>query len=363
MPIVNAVKNESLNRLIKNEPQLAAVLRTGDLAKGRILSKTSKAVFVDLGRYGTGVIYGLELLNAKNMLKSMAIGDELTAKVAEAENEQGYTELSLTAASKQKSWDEIKELKEKDEVLKVKISGYNSGGLMAEIRQLQAFLPVSQLASDHYPRVTDGDKAKIIEELKKLVGSELNVKIIDLNFRTNKLIISEREASEEGIKSLLKNYEAGQIIDGIVSGVADFGAFVKFADNTKVEGLIHLSELDHRLINNPKEVLKVDEPVKVKIIEIKDGRVSLSLKALKPDPWLKVEEKYKAGETVTGTVYKFNPFGAFINLDAEIQGLIHISEFGGMEEMKSKLSVGQSYKFTIDSVKPEEKRLILKLKS
>lgn len=363
MAIANVIKNESLTRLIKNEPQLSSVLKTGDLAKGKILLKTSKAVFVDLGRYGTGVIYGLELLNAKNMIKNMAVGDDLTAKVAEAENEQGYIELSLTAASKQKSWEEVRELKEKDEALKVKISGYNSGGLMAEIRQLQAFLPVSQLASDHYPRVTDGDKAKIIEELKKLVGLELNIKIIDLNFRTNKLIISEREASEEGVKSLLKNYAVGQIVDGIVSGVADFGAFVKFVDNTKVEGLIHLSEIDHRLIDNPKEVLKVDEAVKVKIIDIKDGRVSLSLKALKPDPWLKVEEKYKAGEIISGTVYKFNPFGAFINLDAEIQGLIHISEFGGMEEMRSKLSVGQAYKFMIDSVKPEEKRLILKLKS
>lgn len=362
MVIANGVKNESFSRLIKNEPQLAVVLKNGDLVKGKILSKTSKAVFVDLGRHGTGVIYGLELLNAKNMLKSMAVGDELTAKVAETENEQGYVELSLTAASKQKSWEEVRELKEKDEVLKVKISGHNSGGLMAEICQLPAFLPVSQLASEHYPRVTDGDKMKIIEELKKLVGVEMNVKIIDLNFRTNKLIISEREASEEGVKSLLKNYEIGQVVDGIVSGVADFGAFVKFTDNTKVEGLVHLSEIDHRLIDNPKEILKVDEPVKVKIIEIKDGRISLSLKALKPDPWLKVEEKYKAGETVSGTVYKFNPFGAFINLDSEIQGLIHVSEFGGVEEMKNKLALGQSYKFIIDSIKPEEKRLILKMK-
>jgi len=151
-------------------------------------------------------------------------------------------------------------------------------------------------------------------------------------------------------------------VDGIISGVANFGAFMRFADNPQIEGLIHISEIDYKLIENPKDVVKVDEPVKAKIVEIKDGRVSLSLKALKDDPWLKVEERYKAGDAVRGTIFRFNPFGAFVNLAGDIQGLIHVSEFGGVEEMKKALEAGKAYDFTIEMLKPQERRLILKLK-
>lgn len=357
----NPAKNEAVIRLIKANTQLAAALKEGELIGGRVLAKEPRALYVDLERYGTGIVYGVELMNARNIVKNLKPGDQVSVKVVDPENEDGYVELSLTEAHKQQSWEDVREMKERDEVLTVKIKNCNSGGLIADINKLPAFLPVSQLTSEHYPRIVDADKAKIAEELRKLVGQELKVKIIDFNPRTNKLIISEREAVEENIKSLLGNYEIGQVVDGVISGVADFGAFVRFTDNPRIEGLVHLSELDHRLIENPKEVVKVDDIVKVKIIDIKDGRVSLSLKALKTDPWEKVEEKYKADQEVEGTVYKFNPFGAFVNLDEQIQGLIHVSEFGGVEEMKNRLTIGETYRFLIDSLKPEEKRLILKM--
>lgn len=360
--MVNSVKNETLLRIVKNQPQLATPLRVGDLVKAKVLEKTGKTLYLDLDRFGTGIVYGTEYLNARQTIKNLKTGVEVSAKVVEPENEDGYVELSLAEAHKQRSWDEVKEIKDRDEIIKVKIAGRNSGGLITVISGIAAFLPVSHLASEHYPRVAEADRSKIAEELQKLVGSELSVKIIDLNSRSNKLIISEREAVEEGIKGLVGNYQVGQTVDGVISGIADFGAFVRFVDNPKVEGLIHLSELDHRLIDSPKEVVKVDELVKVKIIDIKEGRISLSLKALKPDPWQTVQEKYQAGQTIKGTVHKFNPFGAFISLDSEIQGLIHVSEFGGVEEMKSKLTLGETYEFMIDSLKPEEKRLILKMK-
>ncbi len=218
------------------------------------------------------------------------------------------------------------------------------------------------MANEHYPRVSDGERSKILDELRKLVGEELAVKVIDFNPRNDKLIVSEREAAEQNIKELLNQYKEGSEIEGVISGTADFGAFVKFVDNPAIEGLIHISELDHRLIENPRDAVKIGEQIKAKIIEIKDGRVSLSLKALKPDPWEKVEKKYKQGKEAEGTVNKFNPFGAFIDLDPEIQGLIHISEFGSDEEMKKRLEAGKTYKFIIEAVKPEEKRISLKLK-
>ncbi len=349
-------------QLLKSESNVVSIFKQGDLVDGKFIKKTPKAAYLDMGAFGTGIVYGIELMNAQEVLKEAKPGDVITGKIIDIENEDGYVELSLREVGKQRSWQEVKELKEKGDVIDIKITGANSGGLMTELNSLKAFLPVSQLASSHFPKVDDGDKAKILEELKKLVGMEMKAKIIDVNPRNNKLILSEREIVNENVKELLNKYKVGDIVDGVIGGVADFGAFFQFTDNPSIEGLIHISELDHRLIENPKEVVKVGESVKAKIVEIKDGRVSLSLKALKPNPWDKVEEKYKAGEEYSGTILRFNPFGAFVGLDSDIQGLIHVSEFGSIDEMKKQIEVGKSYTFKIDSVKPAEKRIILKLK-
>jgi len=349
-----------LSQMIKAEPNLISFLRGGDLIEAKFLKKTPQAAYFDLGKFGTAILYGLELANARNMLKSLKVGDGVTAKILNLENENGLVEISLASALQQKNWQELKELMERDEVLTVKIIGANSGGLIANINEIKSFLPVSQLANEHYPRVDSGEKNKILEELRKLVGREMGVKIIDLNPRTNKLIISERGATEQSIKELVGQYKVGDIVDVIISGMADFGVFVRFADNPAIEGLIRIFEINHRLINNPKEALNINEAVKAKIIEIKDGRVFLSLKALKPDPWESAQEKFKEGEEATGIVYEFNPFGAYINLEHGLQGLIHVAEFGSLEEMNKNLEIGKSYRFIIESIKPEEKRIILK---
>ncbi|MBN2197921.1 S1 RNA-binding domain-containing protein [Candidatus Wolfebacteria bacterium] len=351
-----------ISQLIKNEPELVSFLKEGDLTEAVLLKKTPRAVYFDLNKFGTGLIYGAELMNARGILKDLKIGDSIPAKIVSIDNEEGFVELSLTGAQKQKNWRELKEIKEKDETLTVKIIGANSGGLVANIDSIKAFLPVSQLAPENYPRVESGDKNKILEELKKFVGKEIEVKIIDLNSRNNKLIISEKGVNEENIKELINKYNVGDVIEGVVSGIADFGAFIKFNDNLAIEGLIHIAELDHRLIDSPNEVVKVNEQIKAKIIEIKDDKIFLSLKALKDSPWENVEEKIKQGQEISGTVYKFNPFGAYIDLKEGFQGLIHVTEFGSIEEMEKKLEIGKEYDFIIDSIKPEEKRITLKLK-
>jgi len=352
----------ALTHLTKVDPSLFAVLKSGDIVDVKLLYRKSKSAYFDLGKYGTGIVYGAEFSNASEVLKALKVGDTVHAKVVDQENDEGLVELSLSQATKQKAWQEVKNLQEAGEIITVKIGGANSGGLVADVADMKAFLPVSQLASNHYPQVEDGDKGKILEELKKFVGQELKVKIIDVNPRTNKLIISEREITSANVKDLLAKYSVGDVVEGIISGVADFGAFVRFADNPDIEGLIHISELSHKLIENPKEIVKVNDAIKAKILEIKDGRVSLSFKALTLDPWQKADEKYKADTDVLGMVTKFNPFGAFIGLDSDIQGLIHISEFGSVEEMQKQLEIGKSYMFHIASVKPQEKRIILKLK-
>jgi len=356
-------RNSPLMKMVKTEPEMFSILKEGDLVEAAFLEKKGNEVYFDLGKFGTGIVYGREFNNAREIVRNLKPGEVLHAKVAEIDSETGYTELSLTEADKQKVWQEFKEMKEKDEVLKVEITTANTGGLIAEINGTKAFLPVSQLSNQHYPRVLDNDKDKIFEELKRFVGEELEVKIMTVNPKSNKLIISEREISDKSVQKVLEDYKVGGKVKGVISGVADFGAFVKFEDHPEVEGLIHISELDHRLVENPKEIVKVGEEVEAIITEIKDGRVSLSLKALKPDPWKDLEEKFKEGQEVKGEPFKYNPFGAFVNIEgADVQGLIHVSEFGSVDEMKEKIELDKKYTFIIDSLKPEEKRLILKLK-
>ncbi len=362
---MNSVKpgqNILIAQFLKNDPNFLATLKVGDLVEGKVLEKSSKMLTVDLGRFGTGAVYRGELQNAKEIVKSLDVGDPVHGKVVSIDNEEGMIELSLSQADKQKAWTDAQELMGKEEAFKIKITGFNKGGLMAELKGLTAFLPVSQLSNDHYPKVSIEEKGKILEALQAFVGQEFEVKLIEANPRTNKLIISERAARELSAKELAKNYAVGQVIEGVVSGVADFGVFVKFADNPALEGFIHVSEIDYKIIENPKEFVKVDEAVKAKIVDIKDGRISLSLKALKDNPWDKVQEFYKDGDEVRGTVYLFNPFGAVVTLEHGLQGQLHVTDFGGVAEMKKQIAAGQEYDLVIQEVKPQEKRIVLKLK-
>ena len=347
--------------MLKNNPGLMPILREGELVSVVLTEKANKAVYFDVPRIGTGVIYGVELINAKSILKNLEVGDKVTAKVILPENQDGFIELSLVEAGKQKAWQELKEIKDTDQMIDAKVVGSNAGGLLLEVNGVQGFLPASQLSNDNYPQNESGDRQQITDDLKKFVGQEIKVKIISLNPRTNKLIFSEREIGSENAKELLTKYAEGDVVPGIISGVADFGAFVKFADQPEIEGLIHISELSHNMIDNPKEVVSIGDMVQAKIVEIKEGRVSLSLKALQEDPWDKAADHFKGGDQVKGVIYKLNPFGAFVKLPNDLMGLIHVSEFGSVDELKKNLEPGKEYNFNIESVKPTEKRIVLKL--
>ncbi len=352
--------NSPLTALFK-EPGALAPLKNGELVNASYIGKTQHAHFFDLGRAGTGIVYGLELMNAYDVVKAIKPGDVILAKIVDAENEEGYAELSINETSKHKAWQEIQDMQDQGLAVKLMIVNANTGGLVGMLHDIKAFLPVSQLTPDHYPRVTDGDRLKILDELKKFVNTELTVKVIDFNARTGKLIVSERGVLDENMKEQLGKYAVGQTVDVTVSGVADFGVFVKFADNPNVEGLIHISELDHRLIEDPREAVATGDALKAQITEIKDGRVSLSLKALKANPWDTVGEKYKEGQEVQGTVHRFNQLGAVVKIDADFQGLIRAADFGGTEEMEKAVTVGAAGTFVIEAIKPAEKRIMLKM--
>lgn len=354
-------QNPVLVQILKNELPANRV-REGDVAEVTLIKKLAREAYFDLGKFGTGIIYGVEFLNARDILKNLNPGDKIAAKILDLDGDRGYAELSLAEAGRQRMWQQVTEFQEAGEIVKMKVTGANSGGVTGNLMDLRAFLPISQLSNDHYSKISEGDRQKNIEELKKYIGEEFSVKIINANPRANKLIVSERETVNANVKELLAQYQVGQTVDGIVSGLADFGIFVRFADNPQIEGLVHISEIDHRIIDSPKETVKLNEAIQVKIIDIRENRVFLSRKALKADPWEKVTDHFKAGDVVKGKVYKYNPFGATIDLEHGLQGMIHVSEFGSLDEMKAALVLGSTYDFSIDSVKPEEKRMALKLK-
>jgi len=363
------MKNE-LSKLSANSNPLS----TGSTVEGKVVARDRSSLYIDLGIYGTGVIYGREFYNAKDVIESLEIGDKVSAKIIDLENDQGYRELSLRDVTKEMSWQRLKDLKGSGQIVSIRVTGVNKGGLLTTLEGIQAFLPVSQLAPEHYPRVADADKQKILKELQKFIGQTIEVKVLDLLAEENKLILSEKAKSEEKTKEILKNYSKGDVIEGEVTGIADFGAFVKFplSENpeSQIEGLIHISELDWQLVESPSEVVKVGEKIKAQVINISNGQIFLSLKSLKANPWEEIEKQFKKGDVIKGKVSKFSAFGAFVEVMPKIRGLCHISEFsaqggsapgGEKEKMEELLKIGETYEFEVLTVEPKEHRMSLKL--
>jgi len=356
-----------MKQLLADEKNKIKIPQVGDLVEGTVVDIGKQTMYLDLGPVGTGIIYGRELQDGFGTLKTIKPGDKIKATVIDAENEEGYIELSLRTASYELAWEDIYKKLKDAEIITVKIREANRGGLIAEIYGIKAFLPVSQLANEHYPRVEEGDKSQILGLLNKFVNHDLKVKIIDANKEEEKLIVSEKETYAAQEKEAISRLKAGDAIEGMISGVVDFGAFVKFTTlsdtemegKKELEGLVHISELAWQLIENPRDIIKVGDRVKAKIIGIDGTRISLSIKALKVDPWDVIP--YKVGDIVDGKVHKITPYGAFVYLNKDIHGLIHISELGSIEEAKSRLAVGRSEKFKIISLEPKEHRMGLTL--
>ncbi len=348
---------------IKDEPTPFAI---GSTIEGTVVARDRSSLFVDLGIFGTGIIFGREFYEVKDVIKNLKIGDKIYAKIVEMENEEGYKELSLKDATKEISWQKLEEMKKDGTILKVKITGVNKGGLLTSLDNIPAFLPVSQLSPENYPRVIDADKQKILKELQKFISKTLEVKILDLMAQENKLILSEKAKTEEKMKGILKDYKKDDIIKGEITGIADFGVFIKFplsdeSSEAGIEGLIHISELDWQLVENPAEVVKIGQIVKAQIININNNQVFLSLKSLKKNPWEEIEKKYKKGDIIKGKVIKFSSFGAFIEILPKIRGLCHISEFGSQKKMEESLEINKNYNFEVLLIEPKEHRMSLKL--
>jgi len=354
--------NSTMDKLLASG-DLPSIPKVGDIVEGRVVSVSKNEIFLDIDGLTTGVVRGRELIDESGMYSSLKQGDVAQATVVELENENGEMELSFRQAGHKKAWDNLTALKNEGKIISVPVTDANKGGLMISVGRIEGFLPVSQLTVEHYPRVEGGDKNRILELLRRFTNQSLRVKVIDVNESENKLIVSEKAAWEDKQQAVLAKYKVGDMIEGVVTGVVDFGAFIEFDD--KLEGLVHISELAWQRIDDPRDVIQVGDKVKVKIISIDGSKVSLSIKVMKEDPWKKAVQKYKIGQQVKGKVLKINPFGVFVELDKDIHGLAHISELseGRISDPSEIVKIGDTLKFKILSVEPENHRLGLSIRA
>lgn len=327
------------------------------LVEGPVILVEKSSVYVDLAPFGTGIIYGREFINAKDVIKKISLGDIIKAKIVDVENEDGYVELSLKEAKQALAWNEAEKAIKAKTILNLEVKDANKGGLMLEWQGIVGFLPASQLKTDHYPRVLDSDKDKILKELKKLVGQHISVMIISTLPKEGKLIFSEKDNNPEEKKEILSKYNVGDNLDCVIAGIVDFGVFLKLEDG--LEGLVHISELDWGLVEDPRSMFKVGETVKAKVIEIKNGKVSLSIKALKENPWNEFEGKLKKGDIIKGVVIKYNKHGALVSIKEGVAGLVHNSTFPTEAKLREKLELGKNYNFQITLFEPKDQKMTL----
>lgn len=352
-------KNEtiSMEDLLAEYDEKAKPIAENDIIEGTVVSVTKAGIWLDLGVYGTGLAVGNEAAEAG--YKDSMPGDKITASVIVPEMEEGYALLSLKKASREKIWEKLTEVKDSGELVKVKPFDANKGGLLIEFEGVKGFLPVSQLSTEHYPRVSDKDE--ILNRLSNLVGQTLNVIVLDVDKKEGKLIFSEKEAKKDQISEVIGKLEVGQKVKGKVTGVVDFGIFMNIDG---IEGLVHISEISWDRVEDPAKFAKVGDEIEVMIIGKEQDKVSLSLKRLTEDPWAKEVSHIKVGDEIEGEVTRITPFGAFVKVSKSVEALVHISELSEdhIANPSEVVEVGKKYTFKVISVDIDNHKLALSLK-
>ena len=334
----------------------------GSLVEGEVIDIFGNKILVDLSGVAVGMISGKESHDSGGTLTNLKSGDRISSYVIAEEDEEGYFVLSLRRASQEKTWRKFMKAFETGEVITVTISEANKGGLLVMVDGIKGFIPVSQLAPMHYPRVDSANASLILSRLQKLVGLQIKAKIINVDQIGGKLILSEKAAFEDQRAEALKGLKAGSVVHGVVSGIVKFGIFVAFDG---LEGLVHISEIEWGHVKDPISYGKIGDQVDVQIIGIEGDKISLSMKRLMPDPWQKAAQKYTVGTVVKGKVDRITQFGVFLKLEDDISGLIHLSEFSD-EDAKDPhklVKLGQMLEAKIIAIDPEDHRIGLSLKA
>jgi ribosomal protein S1 len=345
------------------EKDTIKIPQIGDVIKGKVITASKSEVKLDIDGVLMGIVRGPEMYNEVPEFTDLKPGDEVEAAVIDEENEKGLLELSFRLVGQEKAWVNLRQALKDKTTVKVKIIDANKGGLLSRYCQIDGFLPVSQLAPDNYPRISGGDKSKILEKLKSFVGQEFEVTVMTLSEEDNKIIFSEKDVWNKKQKPALDKYKIGLTVEGKITAITNFGVFVSFGEN--IEGLIHISELAWQRIDSPSEMYKVGDKITAEIISIDGAKVFLSAKKLLKDPWLEASAKYQIGQVVTGTILKVNPFGLFVKLDDEIHGLAHVSQLSvnAKDKITDLYQANEVRDFEVVSISPSEHRLGLKLAS
>jgi small subunit ribosomal protein S1 len=332
-------------------------LKAGDMVDGKVLSVKKHEVWIDLSPFGIGVVMQKDLEGAG----SLEVGQDISINVIDPEMDEGYALLSMKRVEKDRGWDQLQRVYDNSEIIQVTSYDANRGGLLVELEGVRGFLPVSQLAAGHYPRVVGADKDEILQKLNQLNNKPISVKIIDISRKDNKLIFSEKEAVKDSMQDRFAKLKVGDIVDGVVTGVIDFGAFVNVDG---IEGLIHISEISWERVEDPRKYIKVGQEVKAKIIAIDKDRLSLSLKQMQEDPWVQEVKAFKKGDTVDGKVTRITPFGAFVQISPSVEALVHVSEMSDDNSIDPEkiFQLNEQKKFKILEIDLEGRKIALSLK-
>lgn len=338
-----------------------ATFSMGQRVEATVLSKSDKAVIFDIGGKSEGIVKEKAYSDAKEFISRLNVGDTVKVTVLVPETRDGITILALRDAVQDIAWSALEKALKEDSEIVVLGKGLTQSGFAVDFSGLEGFIPTSQLGKE------------VSREPEILIGKYFKVKVVEVNKPQNKIVLSEKEISDAGdiklSKEALKKIKEGDVYEGVVTTVANFGVFVKFkvgkslpaGRQAELEGLVHVSEISYSKVSSPSDVLKVGDKVKVKIIGIRDlptqvgGKIALSIKQSGKDPWSEVEKKYKVEGKVSGKIVKISDFGAFVELEPGVEGLIHITKIPPTQ----KVEIGQEVKCVIEDINIKDKRIAL----
>lgn len=353
MKSINKTQSEpkTMAELLAKMGSKVASFTVGQKVKAKILNINPHSLVLDIGAKSEGIVAEKAFAEARDLIKNLKVGDEINATIIVPEAKDGTILLSLRQASHDALWEKLENEFKAEKEINVVVKSTNPSGVTVEVEGLIGFIPSSQLGKE------------VSEDLEDLVGKVLKVRIIEINKDANKILFSEKEVSEKeslkASKEALAKIKIGEVYGGKVTTVANFGCFVKLdlGKEINLEGLVHVSELSWGKVGNPSEVVKVGDEIKVKVLDVKGGKIALSLKQAEKDPWELVEEKYKVDTKVKGKVVRVSDFGVFVELEKGIEGLIHITNIPPGE----KLVNGKEVNCYVQEVDPKNKKLSLGL--
>ncbi len=354
---------ELMEQFLANPAHDYRNLQYGDTVDGVVMRVSHDEILVDIGAKAEGVVPAREMQSlSEEDRAALKPGDPLLVFVVQSEDKEGRATLSIDRARQEKSWRRLQQCYDTGEVIEAKVINYNKGGLLVNLDGVRGFVPSSQVSG-----ISRGSETQKQSEMARMVGQTLALKVIEINRNRNRLILSERQAAmdvREGRKGeLLSALKEGDIREGVVTSVCDFGAFV---DIGGADGLVHLSELSWSRVKHPSEILKPGDRVQVYVLSIDNERkrIALSLKRTQHEPWATVGERYHIGQMVEGVVTQLAPFGAFVRIEDGVEGLIHVSEMGDgrVQHPRDVLQEGDVVQARIIRIDPARKRIGLSMR-